>query len=70
VHDFFSCLAKLTIVDAVPLAHRTVSDAHWIVWCGLVAVGSGHTSPVDCVLIALPIVGADAVGAPDSSVHT
>jgi hypothetical protein len=62
VHNFFPCLAKPTVAVAVPLAHRTV-------WCGLVTVGSGHASPVDCALIAMPIVGSDVVGAPDSPVN-
>jgi hypothetical protein len=51
VHDFFPSLAKPTVVPLVHLAHRTVR-------CGLVTVGSGHASPVDCVSIALPTVGA------------
>jgi hypothetical protein len=62
VRDFFPCLAKPTVAAAVSLAHRTVQ-------CGLVIVGSGHASPVDCALIALPTVGADAVGAPDGPVN-
>jgi hypothetical protein len=33
-------------------------------------VGVGHVSPVDCVSIAQSAVGADAVGSPDSPVHT
>jgi hypothetical protein len=70
VHDFFPCLVKPTVAAAIPLAQRTVSGAHRIVCCGLVTVGSGHTSPVDCVLITLPTVGADTVGSPDSPVHT
>jgi hypothetical protein len=36
----------------------------------LVTVGFGHASLVDYALIALPTVGADNVGAPDSLVHT
>jgi hypothetical protein len=44
------------------VAHRTVR-------CGLVTVGSGHASPIDCVLIVLPIVGAGATSSLDSSVN-
>ena len=39
------------------------------VQCGLVTIGSGHASPVDCALIALPTVGVDVVGSPDSPVN-
>jgi hypothetical protein len=41
------------------------SVAHWIVWCGLVTVGAGHTLPADCALIALPTVGAGVAGPPE-----
>jgi hypothetical protein len=34
-------LAKPTVAATTPLAHRTVR-------CGLVTVGMGHASPVDC----------------------
>jgi hypothetical protein len=34
-----------------------------------VTVGSGHASHVDCTSIALPTVGADAIGSPDSPVN-
>ena len=60
---FLSLFGKPTVAPAVPLAHRTVR-------CGLVTVGSGHASLVDCALIALSIVDADIVGTPDSLVHT
>jgi hypothetical protein len=63
VRDFFPCLVKPTVAVAVPLAHQTVR-------CGLVIIGFGHASPVDCMLIALPTVGADVVGVPNSPVHT
>jgi hypothetical protein len=46
-----------------PVAHRTV-------WYGLVTIGFGHASPIDCTLIALPTIGADVVGAPNNMVHT
>jgi hypothetical protein len=54
---------------AVPLEHQTLSYAHRTVRCGLVTVGPGHASPVDCAQIALPTVGVDAVGSPDSPVN-
>jgi hypothetical protein len=37
---------------------------------GLVTVGSDHVSPVNSASIALPTVSSDAVGSPDSLVHT
>jgi hypothetical protein len=61
--DFLPSLAKPTIAARVPLAHR-------IVRCGLVTVGSGHASLVDCVLIALPTIDASIASSPDSPVHT
>jgi hypothetical protein len=70
VHDFFPSLAKPTIEPSVLLAHRTLSGAHRTVRCSLVTVGSGHASPVDCALIALPTVSTGAVGSPDNLVHT
>jgi hypothetical protein len=69
VHAFFPCLAKPTVAPMVPLAHRTLSGAHRTVLCGLVTVGSGHALPVDCALIALPTVGVDVVGSPNSPVN-
>jgi hypothetical protein len=69
VCDFFPCLTKSAVAPEVPLAHRTLSGAHRKVWCGLVTVGSGHASLVDCALIALLTVGADDVGPPDSLVN-
>jgi hypothetical protein len=69
VHDFFPCLAKPIVAPAVLLAHRTLSSAHRTVQCGLVTIGSGHASPVDCALIALPTVGVDVVGSLDSPVN-
>jgi hypothetical protein len=62
VHDLFPSLAKPTVEPLVHLAHRIV---RW----GLVTVGAGHASPDDYVLIALPTVGADVVGSPDSPVN-
>jgi hypothetical protein len=70
VHDLFLSLAKLTVEPLVHLANRTLSGAHRTVRCGLVTVGACHASPDDYTLIALPTVGADAVGSTDSPVHT
>jgi hypothetical protein len=69
VRDFFPCLAKLAVAPVVPLAHRTLSGAHRTVRCGLLTVGYNHASPIDCALIALPTVGVDVVGSPDSPVN-
>jgi hypothetical protein len=38
--DFFPSLAKLTVGDSEPLAHRTLSGAHRTVRCPLLTVGS------------------------------
>jgi hypothetical protein len=38
--DFLPYLAKPTVGDSEPLAHRTLSGAHRTVWCPLLAVGS------------------------------
>jgi hypothetical protein len=38
--DFFPSLAKPTVGDSEPLAHRTLSGAHWTVRCPLLTVGS------------------------------
>jgi hypothetical protein len=38
--DFFPSLAKPTVGDSEPLAHRTLSGAHRTVRCPLVTVGS------------------------------
>jgi hypothetical protein len=70
MHDFFPSLAKPTVEHLVHLVHRTLSGAHWPVRCGLVTIGSSHASPADCVLIALPTIGASVVGSSDSPVHT
>jgi hypothetical protein len=70
VHDSLPSLAKPTVEPSIHLAHWTLSGAHRTVLCGLVTVGSGHASPVDCASIALPTVGTDAVGSPDNPVHT
>jgi hypothetical protein len=47
VRDFFPFLAQPTVANLWQLAHRTLSDAHWIVRCPLPTVGAGHASPAD-----------------------
>jgi hypothetical protein len=37
--DLFPSLAKPTVGDSEPLAHRTLSGAHRTVWCPLLTVG-------------------------------
>jgi hypothetical protein len=69
VHNLFPSLAKPTVEPSVPMAHQKLSGAYRTVWCGLVSVASRHASPVDYVSIALPTVGADVVGSPDSPVN-
>jgi hypothetical protein len=51
--DLFPYLAKPTVADSEPLAHRTLSGAHRTVRCPLLAVGSA-TCPAQ---IARPTVG-------------
>jgi hypothetical protein len=57
--DFFPSLAKPTVEDPEPLAHRTLSGAHRIVRCPLLTVGSAMrraritrptVGPADCWL--------------------
>jgi hypothetical protein len=48
VRDLLPILAQTTVVYLRQLAHRTLSDAHWTVWCPLPTVGVGHVSPADC----------------------
>jgi hypothetical protein len=57
--DFFPSLAKPTVGDSEPLAHRTLSDAHRTVRCPLLTVGSATrraritrptVGPADCWL--------------------
>jgi hypothetical protein len=38
--DCFPKLAQLTVEDLEPLAHQTLSGAHWTVWCPHLTVGS------------------------------
>jgi hypothetical protein len=38
--DFFPSLAKPTVGDSEPLAHRTLSGAHWTVRCPLLTIDS------------------------------
>jgi hypothetical protein len=57
--DFFPSLAKPTVGDSEPLAHRTLSGADWTVRCPLLTVGSSTrrtwitrptVGPTDCWL--------------------
>jgi hypothetical protein len=48
--DLLPILAQTTIADSWQLAHRTLSGAHWTVWCPLPTVGAGHASPADCAV--------------------
>jgi hypothetical protein len=57
--DFFPSLAKPTVGGSEPLAHRTLSGAHWTVQCPLLTVGSATrraritrptVGPADCWL--------------------
>jgi hypothetical protein len=57
--DFFPILAQPTVGDSEPLAHRTLSGAHWTVRCPLLTVGSATrraritrptVGPADCWL--------------------
>jgi hypothetical protein len=57
--DFFPVLAQPTVDVLEPLAHRTLSGAHRIVWCPLQTVGPATRH----AWIARPIVGS-----PDSPV--
>jgi hypothetical protein len=59
--DLFPYLAKPTVEDPEPLAHRTLSGAHRTVRCPLLAVGSATRR----ARITRPTVGS-----PDSPVHT
>jgi hypothetical protein len=52
--DFFPILAQPTVEDLEPLAHRTLSGAHRIVWCPLLTVGLATRH----ARIARPTVGA------------
>jgi hypothetical protein len=59
----------LSLFDEVDRCTRGPLGAPDTVRCGLVTLVSGHASLVDCALVSLPTVGADAVGSPDSPVH-
>jgi hypothetical protein len=53
VPDLLTFLAKSTVGPSIPLAHRTLSDAHQTVRCDQVTVGSATCRP----LITLPTIG-------------
>jgi hypothetical protein len=48
VRDLLPIQAQTTVADSWHLVHRTLSGAHWTVWCPLPTVGAGHASPADC----------------------
>jgi hypothetical protein len=48
VRDPLPYLVHPTVGPAVSLAHRTLSGAHWTLWCAQSTIGAGHTSPADC----------------------
>jgi hypothetical protein len=52
--DFFPVLAQPTVGVLEPLAHRTLSGAHRIVWCPHLTVGSATRH----ARIARPTVGS------------
>jgi hypothetical protein len=58
--DFFPSLAKPTVGGSEPLAHRTLSGAHWTVRCPLLTAGSATRR----ARITRPTVGS-----PDSPVN-
>jgi hypothetical protein len=45
--DLLPILVQSSVADSWQLAHRTLSGAHWTVWCPLPTVGAGHASPAD-----------------------
>jgi hypothetical protein len=67
---FLSLFGEVDRCSRGPIGTSDSSVAHQTVRCGLETIGSGHTSVIDCALIALSTVGVGAVGSPDSSVHT
>jgi hypothetical protein len=48
VRDLLPNMAQPTVAALWQLVHRTLSGAHWTVWCPLPTVGAGHASPADC----------------------
>jgi hypothetical protein len=63
--DFFPYLAKPTVGALEPLAHRTLSGAHWTVRCPLLVVGSATRR----ARIKRSTVGPATIGSPDSPVN-
>jgi hypothetical protein len=53
--DILPFLAQTTVAAPGQLAHRTLSGAHWTVWCPLPTVGATTRRP----RIVRPTVGAD-----------
>jgi hypothetical protein len=48
VPDLLPYQAQPTVIPPVPLAHRTLSGAHWTVRCDQPTVGAGHATPANC----------------------
>jgi hypothetical protein len=64
--DLLPFLAQMTVVAPGPIAHRTLSGAHWRVRCTLESpVAQATRRP----RIARPTVALATVGSPDSPVH-
>jgi hypothetical protein len=47
VRDLLPYRAQPTVAPPGPLAHRTLSGAHWTVRCAQPTVGARHASPAD-----------------------
>jgi hypothetical protein len=65
VRDFLPFLAQLTVATPGWLAHRTLSSAHWTVWCPSRPLARATRRP----RIARPIIALAAVGSSDSPVN-
>jgi hypothetical protein len=65
VRDCLPNQAQMTVAAPGPLAHRTLSGAHWTVWCPPPTVGVTTRR----AKIARPTVAQATVGSPDSLVH-
>jgi hypothetical protein len=48
VRDLLTYRAHPTVAPPSPLAHRTLSGAHWTVWCAQLTVGARHASLTNC----------------------
>jgi hypothetical protein len=50
VPDLLPYWAQPTVGPLVPLAHQTLSGAHWTVRCDQLTIGAGHASLADCAV--------------------